>query len=1353
MNSSLRDFDYTRTCINVTMCIIRFFSSEAFSAHKTKEILQKLKLVDSDVTQLSTELCYHVELAEGCDYLNINQIKVLQWLLSSPMQPHALKNETVYKNVEQNQLIIEIGPRFNFSTADSSNSVQICESVGLNDIVRLEVSTRYLITFQKAKDVTKKQFEELASSLHDRMTQCIYTKENLPRKSFNEGLPKDLEPWFVVPLQKEGRPAMEKVNQKLGLAFDSWDMDLYMDLFVNKLKRDPTSVELFDLAQSNSEHSRHWFFKGKLILDGKEIDESLIDMVASTQNNSNDNNVIKFGDNSSAIKGFKHTKLRPKDVKAPSEVVQEVTESDIIFTAETHNMPTAVAPFSGATTGTGGRIRDVQGVGRGGHTVAGTAGYSVGNLHIPGYDLPWEEKNWEYPSNFASPLQIIIEASNGASDYGNKFGEPVVSGFVQSYGLKNGDNVREEFVKPIMFSGGIGYMPHTMIRKNHPEKGMLLVKVGGPVYRIGVGGGAASSVAVQGGDSRDHALDFGAVQRGDAEMGNRLNRVVRGCLESDINPVESIHDQGAGGNGNVLKELVEPEGAVVFTKEFQLGDPTITTLELWGAEYQENDALLCSKTNKHILEEICNRERCPVSFVGEVTGDGYMSLVEDSLNEKYLSRPVRSRPDVQAKLPYDLHLEAVLGNMPRKTFDLKQDKRTKLPLSLPKDITVKSALDRVLRLVNVASKRYLTNKVDRCVTGLVAQQQCVGPLHTPLADCAIIALSYTDLVGSATSIGTQNIKGLLDPAAGARLSLGEALTNLVFAGISELEDVKCSGNWMWAGKTGAEGAALVVACDAVCAAMKAIGVAVDGGKDSLSMCAHVAGEKVKSPGTLVVSTYAPCPDITVKIEPTLLKEGAALIHVPVTDKYRLGGSALAQCYKQLGDNPPDLDDPAVLRSLFKITQKLLKEKKLLSGHDISEGGFITTVLEMGIGGLRGLTLDLKANVSAIEALFNEELGIVLEVDQKDVTYVLDQYKKGGVNAKVIGAVGKYGMNSQVVVKVNGENVLDTTLIDVYRMWEETSYQLECLQANSDCVRQEWQGLEKRKGVTYNVTFDPSAAVVKTKSIRVAVLREEGTNGDREMIASLLMANFEVFDVTMSDLQRKKITLDAFQGLVFPGGFSYADTLGSAKGWAAGILFSEGLSSQFTHFKNRTDTFSLGVCNGCQLMGLLGWFDPEPKQSDRKQVFLDHNASERFECRWSAVKITEDTTKEDVWFRGMGGSVLGVWVAHGEGRFTVSEPHLLSALHKNRQVAMQYVDDNGAPTEVYPMNPNGSPDGLAGVRSRDGRHVAMMPHPERCVLRWQAAAPPAAPPRASDPASNASPWIRLFQNAYTWASQQ
>ncbi|GBP04367.1 Phosphoribosylformylglycinamidine synthase [Eumeta japonica] len=1006
-------------------------------------------------------------------------------------------------------------------------------------------------------------------------------------------------------------------------------------------------------------------------------------------------------------------------------------------------MPTAVAPFSGATTGTGGRIRDVQGVGRGGHTIGGTAGYSVGNLHIPGYPLPWEDKEWKYPGNFASPLQIIIEASNGASDYGNKFGEPVISGFVQSYGLKNGDNVREEFVKPIMFSGGIGYMPHDMIRKSKPDKGMMLVKIGGPVYRIGVGGGAASSVAVQGGGDRDHNLDFGAVQRGDAEMGNRLNRVVRGCLEADVNPVESIHDQGAGGNGNVLKELVEPEGAVVFTKEFQLGDPTITTLELWGAEYQENNALLCTKNNMDILKEICKRERCPVSFVGEVTGDGYMSVIEDSYNAKYLNRHERLKSETTPKMPYDLHLEAVLGNMPRKTFELKQDKRTKLPLELPSNLTVTDALNRVLRLVNVASKRYLTNKVDRCVTGLIAQQQCVGPLHTPLSDYAIVALSYMELVGSATSIGTQNIKGLLDPAAGARLSLGEALTNLMFAGISSLRDVKCSGNWMWPGKTGAEGAALVVACRALCDAMATLGVAVDGGKDSLSMTAHVSGDKV-------VSTYAPCPDITVKVDPALKMEGTVLIWAPVSpNKYRLGGSALAQCYKQLGDITPDLDEPRNLEAIFNITQQLLK------GHDISEGGLVTTILEMAIGGIRGLAIDLQVdkNVSIFEALFNEELGVVLEVAQQDVQYVLNKYIQHKIPAQAIGNSGAYGMHSKISLKVKGEEVLNTKLIDIYRMWEETSFRLECLQANSLCVKQEWKGLENRKGVTYNVTFDPSTAFIKSKTIKVAVLREEGTNGDREMIASLLMANFEVYDVTMSDLQNKKITLDTFQGLVFPGGFSYADTLGSAKGWAAGILFSESLSAQFNNFVSRPNTFSLGVCNGCQLMALLGWIDPQPTYTGpiRTQIFLDHNLSERFECRWSAVRINEFGNQSDVWFRGMGGSVLGVWVAHGEGRFTTVEPSLLKRLETNNQIGMQYVDDDGNPTEKYPMNPNGSPLGIAGVTSRDGRHVAMMPHPERCVLRWQCAVPPPNQ-LSSDTKNQASPWLRLFQNAYNWASK-
>lgn len=700
--------------------------------------------------------------------------------------------------------------------------------------------------------------EALVDILGDRMTQCQYTDENLPHKSFEERLPQKTrdDDWYLVPVLREGRAALEEVNQKLGLSFDKWDLEFYLHLFKNVLGRDPTSVELFDLAQSNSEHSRHWFFKGKMIIDGEVHEKSLIQLIIDTQKHSNQNNTIKFSDNSSAIRGYKHKTLRPvfniqgNKIDASEMKVVDVN-SDLIFTAETHNMPTAVAPFSGATTGTGGRIRDVQGVGRGGHTIAGTAGYCVGNLQIPGYEQPYEDSSYEYPQSFASPLKILIEASNGASDYGNKFGEPVITGFAMSYGLTNAENEREEYVKPIMFSGGLGTMDGTHTDKLNPERGNLLAKIGGPVYRIGVGGGAASSVEIQGSNSFE--LDFNAVQRGDAEMENKLNRVVRACIElGDRNPILAIHDQGAGGNGNVLKELVEPgyAGAVIFTKEFQLGDPTITVLELWGAEYQENNAILCKPEDRQLLEAICARERCPISFVGCVTGDGFVTLIESEakfeeyLNEHTAQWKKMDEIGAQTNVPFNMHLKDILGEMPRKEYYLKKSNKELKPLNLPfqwplSTADMDEALTRVLSLVSVGSKRYLTNKVDRCVTGLVAQQQCVGPLHTPLSDYAVTTVSHFGLEGIATSIGAQPTKGVISAAAAARISVAEAISNLVFVKVTEIGDVKCSGNWMWAAKLPGEGAKMYEACEAMCKIMKTLNVAVDGGKDSLSMASRI----------------------------------------------------------------------------------------------------------------------------------------------------------------------------------------------------------------------------------------------------------------------------------------------------------------------------------------------------------------------------------------------------------------------------------------------------------------------------------------------------------------------------------
>ncbi|KAJ3599540.1 hypothetical protein NHX12_033499 [Muraenolepis orangiensis] len=1144
------------------MAVVRFYSREAVrgrAIQRAGQLYPKLSII--------SETCYNVELT-GCEGLSVKDREVLQWLFQSPLQSEPLSEEPFLVE-ERGQRLVEIGPRLNFSTAWSTNAVSICQSAGLGPVTRVEPSRRLLIKPRDGEslDHHSGDVERLIEGLYDSMTECIYQR---PISSFSV----DAKPQavFEVDILGKGRAALEKANDDLGLAFDSWDLDFYTAMF-QRVKRNPTSVECFDLAQSNSEHSRHWFFRGRMVIDGQEQKDTLFSLIMDTQHHSNQNNVIKFCDNSSPYQ-------------------------------------TRVAPFSGATTGTGGRIRDVQSVGRGGHVIAGTAGYCFGNLHIPGYSLPWESagEGWEYPASFAPPLQVAIEASNGASDYGNKFGEPVLSGFARSFGMRLASGERREWIKPIMFSGGLGAMEDAHIQKEEAEKGMEVVKMGGPVYRIGVGGGAASSVQVQGDNSS--ARDLGAVQRGDAEMEQKMNRALRACLErAQGNPICSIHDQGAGGNGNVLKELSEPAGAIIYSSRFKKGDPTLSVLELWGAEYQESNALLLRTADRPFLETVCRREKCPVDFVGSITGDGKIVLVDEEGDG--------GDGASGGRCPVDLQLEWVLGKMPQKDFVMERVASVLQPLVLPHGLTVREALERVLRLPSVASKRYLTNKVDRSVTGLVAQQQCVGPLHTPLADVAVVALSPFSLEGAATAIGEQPIKGLVSPGAGARMSVGEALTNLVFAQVTDLKDVKCSGNWMWAAKLPGEGCLLWDTCQAMCQVMHQLGVAVDGGKDSLSMAARVGKETVKAPGALVISVYAVC----------------VLLWVPVmAAQHRLGGSALAQCYSQLGDCCPDLDQPDLLSACFNATQTLIKDRLLSAGHDVSDGGLVTCLLEMAFAGNRGVDVDFVSDgIGDLELLFSEELGLVLEASQEDVQEVCRRYSAAGLRCHQIGRTVGVGPEAKIIVRVDGREVLNDKLPVLRALWEDTSFQLECLQTNELCARQEKEGLSTRTQPFFKLNFDPSE-------------RPSISHLYREMAASLHMAGFEVWDVNMQDLCSGSLSLEPFKAVVFVGGFSYADVLGSAKGWAATVAYNPRAKAEFERFRVRPDALSLGVCNGCQLLALLGWVG-EGQDGTGSEVVLTHNASGRFESRFVSVGIQASPS---VWLRGMEGSALGVWVAHGEG---------------------------------------------------------------------------------------------------------
>ncbi|MDI6763786.1 MAG: phosphoribosylformylglycinamidine synthase [Thermodesulfobacteriota bacterium] len=1255
------------------------------------------------------EYCFNVETSAP---LNDNELSILRQVLADGFVPESISTKSTRPD---GRVVVELGPRMNFATAYSTNIVAICQTCGLEKVTRIERSRRYRLS----PEVDKGCFIQ---EHHDRMTECLY---NQPLQAFETGmLP---EPVFEIPLLEKGPEALLEIP---GLAMDEWDRHLYYDYFVKEEGRNPTIVEIRDLDNANSEHSRHGYFKGKQIINGVAMPETLMDIVKSTLKANPSNSIIAFKDNSSGIKGYDCWTIVPEQPGKPAPFKRKKLQYHIIFTAETHNFPTGVAPFPGAETGTGGRIRDIQATGKGGLVVAGTAAYCVANLFIPGYDLPWEDKRSVYLSSLASPLTIEIRASDGASDYGNKFGEPVILGFTRSFDQRLQNGERWAWIKPIMFTGGIGQIDARHVEKDEAQRGMLIVQVGGPAYGIGVSGGSASS-KLQGENVEE--LDFNAVQRGDAEMEQKMNRVIRACIEMrENNPMVSIHDQGAGGPANVLKELVEKAGGKIELRRIKLGDPTLSVLKIWVAEYQERCGFLIPHERIEEFKSICDREKVNCEILGEVTGEGRF-VVHD---EKDDSTPV------------NLNLAKVLGNMPQKTFRDERIEHSLKPLEWPEDLSVEEALSRVLRNLAVGSKRFLTNKVDRSVTGLIARQQCCGPLQLTVGDVAVIAQSHFGLTGAATSIGEQPIKMLVNPKAGARMAVGEVLTNIVWAQISRLEDIKCSANWMWAPKLPGEGAALY---DAVCAMrdlMIRLGIAVDGGKDSLSMATRVGDEIVKSPRELVISAYATMPDITKVVTPDIKKPGhSQLIFIEIAkQKARLGGSALAQVYGQIGNESPDVDDPDMLQRAFHAIQILMSENLILAGHDISDGGIITTFLEMAFAGNCGLSIRMDGPWSPLERLFSEELGAVIECHVSDVRKVLDILDSFHLNSNMIGETTE---EKKILVTFNSQKVLESDLCVLREGWEETSYQIERLQINSQCADEERKNIFDRKGPSYVIPFKPEPTPAHLLEVEdrpeVAILREEGSNGDREMTSAFYQAGFRPWDITMTDLIRGRMTLERFRGLVAVGGFSYADVPESAKGWAAAIRFNERLSKMFDDFYHRPDTFSLGVCNGCQLFALLGWV-PWLGISDNKQPRFIQNVSGRFESRWATVKILESPA---IMFKGMIDSILGIWVAHGEGKLVFPDPNLMDEVIAKKLVPLAFVDDEGRQdgkiSQSFPFNPNGSPFGITGLCTPDGRHLAMMPHPERAFLKWQWAWMPGD----LNDELKASPWIQMFQNAREW----
>jgi len=1247
--------------------------------------------------------CFNVESERT---LNREEIDCLRLILADGFLLDSVSLAPVLMGLR----VVEVGPRLNFATAWSANMVSICQATGLGVISRVERSRRYLVPDDH-------DIEKFIDQHHDRMTECHYIE---PLTTFATGVVP--EQVYDVDLLSKGPDGLNDIP---GISMDKWDCDLYYDYFVKQQQRNPTIVEIMDLNNANSEHSRHGFFRGRQIIDGEEMADTLFDLVTATLDSNPKGSIIAFKDNSSVITGYDIDTIMPVNPGLSSPFTAATACYHPLLTAETHNFPTGVAPFPGAETGTGGRIRDVQGTGQGGLVIAGTAGYCVGNLNIPGYDLSWEN-DYPRPENLASPLEIEIEASNGASDYGNKFGEPLIQGFTRSFDMRLESGERWGFLKPIMFTGGVGQIDGRHTEKAREEKGMLIVQVGGPAYRVGFGGGAASSM-LQG--ENESSLDFNAVQRGDAEMEQKMNRVIRACNEmGDKTLIDVIHDQGAGGPANVLKELVEKSGGRVEIRNIRVGDPTMSVLEIYVAEYQERTGFLIRPENIERFQAICDREKVNCELLGEVTGD-LRFVLHDALDDS---------------TPVDIDLGALLGDIPQKTFTDKRITSGSSPVKIPDDLTVTSALKDVLRLVSVGSKRFLTNKVDRAVTGLIARQQCCGPLQLTVSDVAVVAQSHFGHTGIATAIGEQSIKMLVDPAAGARMAVGEALTNLVWAKIEDSKQVKCSANWMWAPKLPGEGAAMYDAARAMRDLMIDVDMAVDGGKDSLSMATMVEGETVKSPRQLVISAYAAVPDIRKIITPDIKSPGSRLLFIDLAaGRNRLGGSGFAQILGQVGDKVPDVENAVVLKSSFLAVQELIANGLIAAGHDRSDGGLITTLLEMAFSGNCGFDLNLTGSSTIFETLFSEELGLVVECSDKNLQEVEEILTRAKVDCIDLGRTTR---EKQILIRYNNEAVLDEKMVVLRSWWEETSYQLERLQADPGCVDEEKENIFDRTGPAYQLPFTPQPAppelLVRSDKPRVAILRDEGSNSDREMSSAFYAAGFEPWDVCMQDLLTGAVNLEQFRGLAAVGGFSYADVPESAKGWAATILFNPRLKQMFEDFYNRPDTFTLGICNGCQLFGLLGWVPEQGLEPENQPRFVA-NKSGRFESRWSTVKVQNS---QAMMLKGMEGLVFGIHVDHGEGRLNFPDIDILAKVKKDGLTPLVYVDDNGESTEKYPFNPNGSTEGLAGLCSADGRHLALMPHPERVFLPWQAHYLPEEMKNL-----HVSPWMQMFRNAYEWCA--
>lgn len=1312
----------------------------ALSDFRVEKLLQKAAALGLPEVKLSSEFWYFAGSEKALDAATVEKLQALLAAQSVEQTPKAREGLHLFL----------VTPRLGTISPWASKATNIAENCGLAGIERIE---RGMAVWLEGA-LTDEQKRQWAALLHDRMTESVLPDFQTASKLFHH---LESETFSTVDVLGGGKEALVKANTEMGLALSADEIDYLVENY-QALQRNPSDVELMMFAQANSEHCRHKIFNADFILNSEKQPKSLFGMIRDTHNAHPEGTVVAYKDNSSVIEGAKIERFYPNAAENQGYRFHE-EDTHIIMKVETHNHPTAIAPFAGAATGAGGEIRDEGATGKGSRPKAGLTGFTVSNLNIPGLKQPWEQ-DYGKPEHISSPLDIMIEGPIGGAAFNNEFGRPNLLGYFRTFEEKFDGQVRG-YHKPIMIAGGLGSIQAQQTHKDEIPEGALLIQLGGPGMLIGLGGGAASSMDT---GTNDASLDFNSVQRGNPEIERRAQEVIDRCWQlGDKNPIISIHDVGAGGLSNAFPELVNDagRGAVFKLREVPLEEHGLTPLQIWCNESQERYVLSILEKDLDAFRAICERERCPFAVVGTATGDGHLKV----------------RDDLFSNNPVDLPLNVLLGKPPKTTrtdktvtpYATEGNPFGKKPFNAG-DIDITEAAYRVLRLPAVAAKNFLITIGDRSVGGMTHRDQMVGKYQTPVADCAVTMMGFNTYRGEAMSMGEKPAVALFDAPASGRMCIGEAITNIAAVNIGDIGNIKLSANWMAACGNEGEDEKLYRTVEAVSKACQALDLSIPVGKDSLSMKTvwqdGADKKSVVSPLSLIISAFAPVEDVRKTVTPELKNvEDSVLLFIDLGfGKARMGGSAFGQVYNNMSGDAPDLDDTSRLKAFYNVIQQLVAEDKLLAYHDRSDGGLFAVLVEMAFAGRCGLDIDLNlllaqtfiTNHTALSqslrteevkalaewqetiarTLFNEELGAVIQVRKQDVADIINLFYQQQLHHNVF-EIGTLTDENTLIIRDGQTHLISDNLIKLQQTWQETSHQIQRLRDNPACADSEFAliGDNDRSALFADVKFDVNEDIAAPfinsgAKPKIAILREQGVNGQIEMAAAFTRAGFDAYDVHMSDLMAGRFRLADFKMLAACGGFSYGDVLGAGEGWAKSILFHPALRDQFAAFFADPDTLTLGVCNGCQMVSNLAEIIPGAEAWPK----FKRNLSEQFEARLSMVHVPKSAS---LILNEMQGSSLPVVVSHGEGRadFALHGGNISADLG----IALQYVDGQNQVTQTYPLNPNGSPQGIAGITNADGRVTIMMPHPERVYRAAQMSWKP-------EGWTELSGWYRLFAGA-------